>query len=400
MILHVDLNCFYASVAALDSGGRYTSQTPLIVSGDPAKRCGVVLAATYPVKRLGVHAGMPLYEARLLCPQAIVMGTDYKRYMQLSEAFMAIIESYSPLVMRYGIDEAYLDYGGCEHIFGPADQVAQAIRGRVKRELGLTVSVGVGDTLIKAKMGSDHKKPDEVTVLDEEAWRSCIWPKPVEELQFVGRATGRKLREMGICTIERLAKTQERLLTARFGKGGHQLWLFANGMDERRIAYEHEPQKGIGHAATLAKDAYGLTAVCRALLYQTERVAARLREMGLRASLVGVHIRYADLHGAGKQGMLERPSDLTDDLYAKARQLLEALYGGGPVRQVGMRVGHFTDAPEQISLFDGPGRDAQCRLDRAVDDMRQKYGSHALMRGGTMAFEYDEREDFTPFQRY
>lgn len=400
MILHVDLNSFYASVAVLDSGGLYTPDTPLMVCGDPAKRHGIVLAATYPVKRLGVHAGMPMQQARALCPEAVIAGTDYKRYMELSESFMSIIEGYSPLVMRYGIDEAYLDYGGCEHIFGPPAKTAHTIRRRVKEELGLTVSVGVGDTLIKAKMGSDYKKPDQVTVLDERAWRERIWPMPVEALQFVGRSTGRRLREMGICTIERLAKTQERLLTGTFGRSGHQLWLFANGMDERRITYGHEPQKGIGHSTTLARDAVGLEAVSRALLYQTERVAARLRQAGLRASLVGVCLRYADLRGQGKQGTLLRPSDLTEELYAKARQLLSSLYAGGPVRQVGVRIGQFTGEPEQVSLFDDPGRDARHRLDRAVDALRQKYGSHAVMRGGTMGFEYDEREDFTPFRRY
>lgn len=399
MILHVDLNSFYASVSVLDSHGFYTPETPLMVCGDPSKRHGIVLAATYPVKKLGVHAGMPLHEALALCPQAVVAPTDYPRYMELSESFMHIMENYSPLVMRFGIDEAYLDYSGCEHIFGPPIQAAHAIRERVKRELGLTVSVGVGDTMIKAKMGSDYKKPDAVTFLDELFWRAHIWPMPVEALQFVGHATGRRLREMGICTIERLAKTQERLLTGTFGKLGRQLWLFANGMDERHIAYEHAPQKGIGHSTTLAQNAPDLPTVCRALLYQTERVAARLREAGFRASLVGVHIRYADLHGQGKQGLLPRPSDLTGDIYDKARQLLESFYTGGPVRQIGVRVGQFTGEPEQISFFDGSARDAKHRLDRAVDALRLKYGAHAVMRGGTMAFEYDEREDFTPFRR-
>lgn len=399
MILHVDLNSFYASVAVLDSGGKYTCDTPLMVCGDPAKRQGIVLAATYPVKKLGVHAGMPLWEARSLCPRAVIAPPSYKRYMELSEAFMRIMEGYSPLVMRFGIDEAYLDYRGCEHIFGPPEAAAQAIRRRVRGELGLTVSVGVGDTLIKAKMGSDYRKPDAVTVVDEAAWRRLIWPLPVEALQFVGRSTGRRLRGLGIGTIERLAKTQERYLTAVFGKNGRQLWLFANGMDERRITAQHEPQQGISHSATLSEDATTLQAVARALLYQTERVAARLREMGLRASLVGVRLRYADLRGQGKQGVLARPSDLTGELYGKARELLEAIYLGGSVRQVGVQVGRLTGELEQVSLFDGPRRDSLHRLDRAVDALRAKYGSHAVMRGGTMAFAYDEKEDFTPFQR-
>ncbi|MDR0840553.1 MAG: DNA polymerase IV [Christensenellaceae bacterium] len=400
MILHVDLNSFYASCAVIDSGGQYTFDTPLMVCGDPKKRHGIVLAATYPVKKLGVHAGMSLWQARQLCPQAVVAKPEYHQYMRYSEAFMAIISHYSPLIMRYGIDEAYIDYSGCEHIFGPPEQVAHAIRERVKRELGLTVSVGVGENLIRAKMGSDYRKPDAVTVLDDAAWRALIWPKVVEELQFVGRATGEKLRGMGIFTIGELAQTPERTLRHRFGVTGHELWLHANGLDTRRVTDAPAPQKEISHSITLPQDLVAEEEICRALLYQTERVATRLRKAGMRAGQVGVYVRYADLSGQGKQAALPYPSDLTEELYQNARPLILALRCGKPIRLVGVHVSRLTGEAEQATIFDGPRRDAQHALDRAVDAMRQKYGSHAVMRAGTLQFEYDEKEDFTPFKRH
>ena len=399
MILHVDLNAFYANCAVVDSGGRYTFDTPLMVAGDPAKRHGIILAATYPVKRLGVRAGMALWEAKALCPQAVVVPPTYHRYMEVSNAFMRIISGYSPLIMRYGIDEAYLDYSGCERIFGLPQEAAETIRRRVKEELRLTVSVGVGDNMIRAKMGSDYKKPDTVTYLDEAAWRELIWPKPVENLMYVGWATAKRLHALGIGSIERLARTSPQLLKSVFGKAGGDMWLHANGMDDQRIASEPEPQKGIGHSMTLQRDFTRQEDLLRGLLFQTERVAFRLRESGMRARVVAVSLRYSDLQGESRQITLASPTDITQELYRAGSTLMEAMLCGKPVRQLGIRVGKLTAQGEQLGMFGEEGRERQRRLDRAVDEIRRAYGPHAVMRGGTMQFEYDEKEDFTPFAR-
>ncbi len=399
MILHVDLNAFYANCAVVDSGGKYKFDTPLMVAGDPAKRHGIILAATYPVKRLGVRAGMALWEAKALCPKAVVVPPTYRRYMEVSGTFMRIISSYSPLIMRYGIDEAYLDYSGCEHIFGPPIIVAETIRRRVKEELGLTVSVGVGGNMIRAKMGSEYKKPDAVTYLDDAAWRELIWPQPVEALMYVGRSTGKRLRALGIGSIERLARTSPQLLKSVFGKAGGDMWLHANGMDDQRIAAESEPQKGIGHSMTLPGDLIQQEEILRGLLFQTERVAFRLREAKMRARVVAVSLRYADLQGSCRQMTLSRPTDITQELYRAGSALMLSMLCGKPVRQLGIRVGRLTEESEQMELFGEEARERQRRLDCAVDEIRRIYGSHAMMRGGTMRFEYDEKEDFMPFVR-
>ncbi|MEG1547328.1 MAG: DNA polymerase IV [Clostridia bacterium] len=397
MILHVDMNSFYASCAVMKSGGLYTFETPLMVCGDPKKRHGIVLAATYPVKKTGVRAGMPLWEAKQRCPNAVVVEPDFRLYMDYSNRFMHIIRSYSPLIMRYGIDEAYIDYSGCEHIFGPPETVAEIIRERVKRELGLTVSVGIGENLIMAKMGSDYKKPDAITSLNRESWKKLIWPLPASNLMYVGKATERKLGDMGVRTIGQLAGMSLELLKSIFGKSGADMWMHANGMDNTHIKYVEDPQKGIGSSMTLPQDVTSTKDLLAALLLQTEKVAYRLRQAGMRARVIAVHVRFDDLTSRSCQTTLEKPTDITQEIYNEARLLIPRLMIGRPVRQAGIRVAKLTSEGEQISLMDAEHREKLHRLDAATDAMRAKYGSDVLMRGSTMRFEQDEFDEFSPF---
>ena len=399
MILHVDMNCFYASCAIAKSEGKYNSSMPLAVAGDPERRHGIILAATYPAKVFGIRAGMPLWEAKTRCPELIAVPADYRAYMDYSDRFMAIMSRYSPLISRFGIDEAYMDYGGCEGLFGSPERAANTIRERVKRELDLTVSVGIGRNPLRAKMGSDHKKPDAVTYLDDEAWKRLIWPKPVEELMYVGRAKGRRLRGLGICTIEQLAHASSVMLMGVFGSVGRELWEHANGIDERKITGVTPPQKCISHSATLPRDIWEPADIAGAVLYQTERVAFKLREMGRLGRVVGVHLKYSDLSNEGRQTTLERPTDITDELYGAAKGLIAEMTAKKPVRQVGVSVSGLTVGPEQITLFDGAKRQKQHAIDAAADSIRKRYGSHSLMRARTMCFDYDPKEDFTPFTR-
>ena len=399
-ILHVDLNSFYASCAVADSCGKYTTETPLIVCGDPQKRHGIVLAATYPVKRRGVRAGMPVWQALALCPKAITVAPEYGRYMEYSEAFMQIIRSYSPVTMRYGIDESYLDYAGCEHLFGAPEKAANLIRERVKRELSLTVSVGVGENMIMAKMGSDYKKPDAVTVVNAQNWERLMFPLPVENLMYVGRASTKRLHAMGVQTIGDLARQDQAALQALFGVNGRAMWERAHGRDDTRLTSEPEPQKSVSHSTTLAQDAFGDAAVCAALLQQTEYAAYRLRRLGLRASLAGVSLRYADLRYESAQKRLPRATDVTDELYSALRPLALALHHGRAVRQVGVSLGRLTGEAEQLSMFEDARHMRMCALDGTTDALRNKYGFDVVRRMRTMNFTHTEKDDFTPFARH
>ena len=397
MILHVDLNSFYASCAVATSNGKYQFDSKLMVCGSSETRHGIVLAATYPVKKHGIRAGMPTREALLRCPDAVIVPPDYATYVAYSERFMGIVQCYSPAIMRYGIDEAYLDYTGCEHLFGPPMAAANLIRERVKRELGLTVSVGVGDNLLMAKMGSDYKKPDAVTRISRDNWRELIWPMGVENLMYVGKSTAEKLRSMGVKTVGQLAAVDARLLQARFGKSGEELWRHANGIDEARISGEEQPQKGIGNSETLPKSLHTLRQVTDALLVQTDKVAYRLRCAGLYAGVVGVHLRFDDLSGKGKQMKLPRQTNLTETLFSAVKELAKSLYAGQSVRQVGMRVGMLTAEGEQLSLLGADREEKLHRLDAATDLIRGRYGAGALMRGSSMAFDRETHAEFTPF---
>lgn len=400
MILHVDLNSFYASCAVVESGGRYTFDTPLMVCGDPKHRHGIVLAATYVVKKKGVHAGMPLFEAKARCPEAVIAEPDYRLYMDYSDKFMRIIKNYSPLIMRYGIDEAYLDYAGCEHIFGPPVQAAYTIKERVKRELGLTVSVGVGENPIMAKMGSDYKKPDAVTVLDRESWKKLIWPLPVGDLMYVGSATKKRLNTLGIYTIGALANTGLTGLKGYFGKCGLDMWMHANGMDDTRIVSEPEPQKCVSNSVTLREDITTYEQALTALLGQTEKVAYKLREMGVRAGVAGVHFRYNDFSGASRRTTLTKPTDITEELFAAIKALALTLPLNLPVRQLGVHFDKLTRECEQLSILDGERRERMHSLDAATDSMRKKYGADIINRCSMMKWDKDEYGEFTPFTRH
>lgn len=399
MFLHVDLNCFYASCAVVQSEGKYTGETMLAVAGDPEKRHGIILAATYPAKRFGLRAGMPVREALERCPGLVLVAPTYRAYLDYSERFMKIISKYSPLIMQFGIDEAYFDYAGCEHLFGAPARVANEIRERVKAELGLTVSVGIGCNMIRAKMGSDHKKPDAVTYLDDDAWKKLIWPKPVEDLMYIGGATGRKLRKIGINTIGQLAAYSPTALKGMFGVNGREMWMHANGLDERTISPSLPPQKELSHSMTTPIDLVSDEDKLRALLYQTERAAFRLREMKQRATVVGVQVRYADLSFESKRAKLPRATDITEELYLAGRALMLELPKGKPVRLVGIQLGGLTGEGEQAMLFDGEERESLRRLDSAIDALKRRYGPRVVSRGGAMGREYGEREDFTPFKR-
>ncbi|MDO4568178.1 MAG: DNA polymerase IV [Clostridia bacterium] len=397
--LHVDLNSFFAHCAVVTSEGRYTFDTPLIVGGDASKRHGIVLAATYTVKKHGVRAGMPLREALARCPEAILVPAQYHVYSHYSDRFLSIVKRYSPVVSRYGIDEAYIDYRGCERLFGPATEVAHIIRNRVKDELGLTVSVGVGDNPLMAKMGSDYKKPDAVTVVNSQFWRERIWPMEVSNLMYVGRSTADKLNGVGIRTIGQLASASQSMLISIFGTTGKQLWLHANGIDKQLLPTANDEQKSISASCTLPGDIQTESELFSALLRQTDKVAYRLRKSGMRALVVGVSVRYSDLSHRSKQTRLLAPTDVTGELYECARELIRSLYGAKPIRQVGMRVASLISDSEQLSIFQDALHEKRRKLDVAVDALRTRYGGEVISRASTLHANEEPFENFNPFDR-
>ena len=399
-ILHIDMNSFYANCEVVNSGGLYTFDTPLIVTGDPSKRHGIVLAATYAAKRFGVYTTMTIHEALRQCPQAVCVMARHRLYAAYSDKFIDILSSFSPLVERYGLDEAYLDYTGCEHLFGTPEQAAQSIRERVGRELGLTVSIGIGPSKLLAKMGSDYKKPDAVTVMDDAFFRANVWPQSVRKLMFVGRQAEPRLKALGICTIEDLAHAPIALLRQEFGLFGEQMAQYANGVDDSTVEVEHEQAKGVGNSTTLPADATNLQQIDAVLLSLVEQVAYRLRKIGAKAGTVNVSLKNAALKTVGKQKRLSEPSDLTNELYAQARALVRSLWKGERIRLVGIRATQlcYGDEEQETLFFDEKKSKAR-RLDRCVDSLKDRFGESAVLRGTLLAHDLCENEPIHDHER-
>ncbi len=381
ILLHSDLNAFYASVEILlDPSLR---GKPVAVCGNVEARHGIVLAKSEEAKRCGVKTGMANWQAKQLCPGLIIRPPQFEQYLKFSKLARAIYCRYTNMVEPFGMDESWLDLTGC---IGRQDgeTVAHQIRSTIKEELGLTVSIGVSFSKIFAKLGSDMKKPDAVTAVSRENFREKVWPLPVSELLYVGPATMRKLSQYGIHTIGQLAAAQPDFLRRILGVAGPTLWSYANGQDGSRVApagYE-APIKSIGHGATCCRDLKSEEEVWRVCLYLAQDLGRRLREDGFWAESIQLSIRDCDLCTRQYQAPLNFPSRSPRELAAKARELFHANYSWKKnIRSVTLRAIRLTDTnlPRQLALFsDDKKREKLERLDDAVELLRKRYGKQIL----------------------
>lgn len=276
-ILHSDCNCFYESVELLhhpELRGK-----PVVVGGDPEARHGIVLTADYTAKRYGVKTGMALWQAKQVCPDITFLPPRMDLYLRFSRMAQEIYADYTDKREPYGIDESWLDVTDSATLKGDGFHIAQEISSRMKKELGITVSVGVSFNKIFAKLGSDYKKPDAITTMYEDEFQRKAWCLPVSDLLYVGNATNKKLYSMGIRTIGDLAKSDETLLVRKLGKMGSILWAFANGYDESPVKLENTsaPVKSVGNSITTPRDMETDEDVKIVLYILAESVAARLR---------------------------------------------------------------------------------------------------------------------------
>ena len=381
-ILHSDLHNFYASVECL----RHPEirEKPVVVVGCKEERHGIVLAKNMIAKRAGVKTGDVYWEARQKCGKTLVeVQADFAEYLKVSKQVRRIYEDYTDRVEAFGIDECWLDVSQSLFLFGSGVQIANAIRERVKKEIGITVSVGVSWNKVFAKLGSDMKKPDAVTEITEENYREIVWNLPVEELLYVGTATKNKLNKMGIKTIGQLACAKEELLVRLLGKWGSYLYSFANGKDRSPVTTvdEEENIKSIGNSLTVYRDLKDEEDVRMVLCLLSDSVAARMREAGLtRARTVHLYARAADLSEYQKQGKLPRPSCHALDIGRKAFTLFRDVYPWDrDVRGLGVSVSDFCFDAEQLDLFGSFESDEkQKRIDAAVDKLRKKYGNKII----------------------
>ena len=389
IILHSDINACYANIELLhrpELRGK-----PVAVAGDPEARHGIILAKSQEAKAAGVKTGMVIWQARQCCPELVTLPPRMELYARFASYVREIYADYTDRQEPFGLDESWLELTGCA---GCSDGAAAAeeIRRRVWQELGLTVSVGVSWNKVFAKLGSDYKKPDAVTVFTRENYREMLWPLPVEALLYVGRATSRKLRALGICTIGALAETDPELLRPRLGKAAYLLSAFANGRDASpvRRAGAAVPVKSIGNGTTTPRDLTCDGDVRVTLLALAESVGARLRESGFRAGLVELGVRDAgSLRWQLHQRRLTRATDLTRDIWELSFSLFRELHiWPAPIRSLSIRCGELSPAasPVQTDLFgDQERRDALRRLDSSIDGLRRRFGYHIIHRGAAVA---------------
>lgn len=384
-ILHSDCNCFYASVEMLHHP-EYAGQ-PLAVGGNPETRHGIILTANYIAKRRGVKTGSALWEARQACPGLIIIPPDYDRYLRFSRMTREIYSEYTDLQEPFGIDECWLDVSDSCGIKGDGVKIAEEINRRIKRELGITVSVGVSWNKIFAKFGSDYRKPDAVTDVNRENYKSIIWPGPVGDLLYVGPATRRKLYQLGIYTIGELAGTDPEFLVSVFGKMGLVISVFARGEDQTPVSLENTeaPIKSIGNSMTMPRDLTCHEEVRMALYMLSESVATRLRENHFAGDVVGIYVRDNDLVGFSRQKKIAVPTDISAEIGGYADSLfLETYRWEKPIRGVGVRVSNLVadDYPYQLDLFHNEQRrEKQLKMDIAVDGIRKRFGVDCVQRG-------------------
>ena len=388
LILHCDLNNFFAT-ASLTAHPELHS-VPVAVAGDPDKRHGIILAKNMPAKRMGVKTAEPIWKAMQKCPNLSIIKPDYPLYIQYSDQVKDIYYRYTGNIEPFGIDECWLDISGYKNTFIDGTKTAYHIKETVKRETGLTLSIGVSFSKIFAKLGSDYKKPDAVTTITHDNYKTFVWPLPVGDLIYVGRATQNKLSKIAVTTIGDLANAPDAVLKRLLGKNGLMLKDFANGIDTSFVkAVDHEFDfKGIGNSMTTTRDLVNDYDVFTAFLLLAEMVSARMRAKDVSAGCICIYLRDTQLAHITRQRSLERPTFVSDEIADIAMNLYQLNWdiSTHPIRSIGIRGTDFVPIHhiEQLSFFDCVDIKKKEALEFAKDRITEKFGKNAVVRATFM----------------
>ena len=386
IILHCDLNSFYASVELRSRPD--LQNVPVAVCGDPTSRHGIILAKNEPAKKFGVQTAETIWQAKKKCPELVLLPPHHKLYRQVSKEVNTIYEQYTDLVEPFGIDESWLDVTHTLHLFGgDAKALADHLRQRMKQEMGLTLSVGVSFNKVFAKLGSDYKKPDATTVISREQVPQILWPLPVTDLLFVGRASARMLAEHHIHTIGDLARARREDLKKWLGKHGEQLHDAANGWDHSlvRPAGETPPPKSVGNGLTFRRNLTGAEEIQAGAQLLAERVALRLRRHQLKCTTVQVSLRSPEFKTIQRQKGTPAPTNVSRVIFQCVVELLEGTWNwSAPLRAMTITAAGLVpeeEAGEQLDLFTPQAavrRGKQEKLERTMDALRDRYGPHVI----------------------
>ena len=387
VIFHIDVNSAFLSWEAVyrlhHLGGNLDLRTiPSAVGGDMSKRHGIILAKSIPAKKYNIQTGEPVTDAMRKCPNLVLVPPNYELYEKSSKAFMNILHKYTDKVEQYSIDEAFMDMTGTEGLFGTPVIVANAIKDEIYETLGFSVNIGVSSNKLLAKMASDFKKPNRVHTLFPWEIQEKMWHLPVRELFFVGGASEKKLKTLGIKTIGELAQADVHVLRSALKKHGEVIWDFANGRDVSVVEAVPADNKGYGNSTTIAFDVTDAGTAKMVLLSLAETVGRRLRKDEARVEVVAISIRFYNLTYASHQMVLFSPTNITKEIHEAACRLFDELWDGTPIRHLGVHTGRVSrdGNNRQLSLFDHTDYEKLEKLDYAVDSIRERFGRDAIVR--------------------
>lgn len=383
IILHSDCNSFYASVECFLHPE--LRDKPVAVCGDPESRHGIILAKNELAKCFGVSTGEPIWQAQKKCPGLVTVKAQFDHYIDFSKRVRDIYSDYTDMIEPFGLDEAWLDITGSTKLFGNGVNIASEIKQRIKSEIGITVSIGISYNKIFAKLGSDYKKPDAITVISPHNYKRIVWPLPCEDLFYVGKATKRKMNSMGIYTIGDIANSDKEILKHNFGKWGERLYIFANGMDMSAVApYGYTPPpKSIGNSTTAPRDLKSLDDVKIIFNVLADSVCRRMREQNLRCKTVCIDIRDNTLMHITRQKNLNKSTNLTQDIYRTCVELFKENYKSRkPIRSLSVNVTELENDTQgiQLSIFEND-EEQRIRLEslnKALDEIKNRFGTFSL----------------------
>ncbi len=395
-ILHIDCNKFYASVECFLHPE--LRDKPVAVGGSPESRHGIILTKNEIASRYNLTVGEPLWKARQKCPNLIIVPPHYDTYIEFSRKVRAIFEEYTDLIEPFGLDECWLDVTGDYHKSGY--EIAQEIRERVKKEVGITVSVGLSFNKIFAKLGSDYKKPDAVTVIGRENFRDIVWRLPCDDMIMIGNKTNAKLRHYGIYTLGDLANADTDFLRNILGKNGVLLRHYARGEDCSPVRHMELSReiKSIGNSTTTPRDLKNDDDIKVVFTVLAESVARRMRRDGFRGTTLSISVRDSELNSFTRQCKLEAPTNISREFVRVAMKLFVANYDWEkPVRSVGMSVTDFDfDTPPQFDLSGSvEKREKLEKLESTIDRLKERYGNYCIQSASVLT--KTDLSHFNPF---
>ena len=381
-ILHIDMNNFYASVECMLNPE--LKSFPIAVCGSEEDRHGIVLAKNYAAKACGITTGEAIWEAKQKCRNLVIVPPHFDQYMKYSKLAREIYGRYTDLIEPFGMDEVWADVTASRRAMGTPLHIAEEIKETIKYELGLTVSIGVSFNKIFAKLGSDMKKPDAITVIKKETFREQIWNLPVSDLLGVGRATEKKLSSIGIRTIGQIAQYPSDFFQRKLGKCGVDLWRFANGLDDSPVVVRdiEAPDKSVGHGMTAVQDLENNAEVWKFILELCQDIGHKLYVYNKKTTGIAIAIRDNQLFSKQWQCVISTPTQSPSCIAKEAFSLFLRSYDWKrPIRSITVRAINLTsmDAPWQFDLFTDPQKIAKAEaLDKTIEELRHRFGKKII----------------------